>query len=1039
MLTNCLRLSGGCTDRHDFFGLFFPRSFFFFHFSLLILHPYHASHSSALHSNLHGMCSKRRKIRLSDLDFLDGDEEIEPKVGASRTGKQGIRKIKFKRIKKEDARRIKEEVQSEDVKNVLGVSGEPEREEDLEISIGTKKKSVSGGNENDEHVQGAQTGRSILDELGEKERLQGRRNGSVGSSRDERPRQSLERRQNERETQRNGKNEQHSLESDPGVDRDWYTQDEELGHRYMDEFDAEEQEQMPLVRKMRPQSRIRHFDDGEDEVDPDINLVVHRLTPPFLDAKAVLSDGAGVRDVVRDRTGDLYRVAREGSGIVAENRREQERSRNARDVVDGKGRGEVGGGEEVAGKVKKGRQSRKVEKAEKVIEDKETHRRKIQQERRRLPAYKIKEQFLRAVHDNQVLVVVGETGSGKSTQLPQFLRDAGYSRAGMIGITQPRRVAAITVSSRVSDEMGVELGREVGYAIRFEDNTCPQTQVKFMTDGILLREFLQDADLDRYSCIIMDEAHERSLSTDILLGLLRGVLSRRRDLKLIVTSATMNAGRFCSFFGHAEQFVIPGRTYPVDIEFLKVPPLDYVESAVRQAIRVHVGAQGPGDILVFMTGQEDIGVTCREIEKRLRELSQVDNTLAPLDVLPIFSMLATASQARIFDASPRRKCIVATNIAETSLTVPGVRYVVDSGLVKVKVYNPRLGIDVLQTVPISRAQADQRAGRAGRTAPGKCFRMYTYGEMAAEMFAEPIPEIQRTNLDSTVLVLKSLNVTSIDKFPLLDRPSAEALATAQYDLWAQGALGNEGGLTALGARMCRLPLPPALAKLLVLSTLHHFHCVAECLTLVAMLTIPAVFLRPRGDSRLQNRSDRARERFLALQSDHLTLVNVYEQFEAHGRDPVWCQHNFLQYRSLRRARDVRNQLESILRASGYNTRESAAGDPDLVRECVCAAYFQHAAVFKKYGSYQNLRSGMEVALAPTSALFGMGDLPRYVVYHEVVLTGKMQHMNCATAVDGLWLARYGSVFYAERNPAESGIQHQKRVEAEFARVIHTAE
>lgn len=959
------------------------------------------------------MCSKRRKIRLSDLDFLDEDDGIEPKVGASRTGKRGIRKIKFKRIKKEEARRIKEEVQSENVKNVLGVSGEPEREEDLEISIGTKEKSVSGGNENDEHVQGAQAGRSILDELEEKERLQGRGNGSVGSNRDERWRQ------NGRETRQNGKNEQHSLESDLGVGSDWYTQDEEPSHRYMDEFDAEEQERMPLVRKRRPEGRIRRFEDGEDEVDPDINLVVHRLTPPFLDEKAVLSDGAGVRDVVRDRTGDLYRVAREGSGIVAEHRLEQERSRNARDVVDGKGRGEVEGGEEVAGKAKKGVEGMKMKKKE----SKETHRRKIQQERRRLPAYKIKEQFLRAVHDNQVLVVVGETGSGKSTQLPQFLRDAGYSRAGMIGITQPRRVAAITVSSRVSDEMGVELGREVGYAIRFEDNTCPQTQVKFMTDGILLREFLQDADLDRYSCIIMDEAHERSLSTDILLGLLRGVLSRRRDLKLIVTSATMNAGRFCSFFGHAEQFVIPGRTYPVDIEFLKVPPLDYVESAVRQAIRVHVGAQGPGDILVFMTGQEDIGVTCREIEKRLCELSQVDDTLAPLDVLPIFSMLAAASQARIFDASPRRKCIVATNIAETSLTVPGVRYVVDSGLVKVKVYNPRLGIDVLQTVPISRAQADQRAGRAGRTAPGKCFRMYTYGEMAAEMFAEPIPEIQRTNLDSTVLVLKSLNVASIDKFPLLDRPSAEALATAQYDLWAQGALGNGGGLTALGARMCRLPLPPALAKLLVLSTLHHFHCVAECLTLVAMLTIPAVFLRPRGDSRLQNKSDCARERFLALQSDHLTLVNVYEQFEAHGRDPVWCQHNFLQYRSLRRARDVRNQLESILRASGYNTRDSAAGDPDLVRECVCAAYFQHAAVFKKYGSYQNLRSGMEVALAPTSALFGMGDLPRYVVYHEVVLTGKMQHMNCATAVDGLWLARYGSVFYAERNPAESGIQH----------------
>ncbi|CAL4063349.1 unnamed protein product, partial [Meganyctiphanes norvegica] len=325
--------------------------------------------------------------------------------------------------------------------------------------------------------------------------------------------------------------------------------------------------------------------------------------------------------------------------------------------------------------------------------DEATKRSKIKKQRNSLPVFAVREELLRLIRENSVVIIVGETGSGKTTQLTQYLHEDGYSKLGTIACTQPRRVAAMSVAKRVSDEMATKLGDEVGYAIRFEDCTSEKTMIKYMTDGILLRESLRESDLENYSAIIMDEAHERSLNTDVLFGLLREMVARRHDLKLIVTSATMDALKFAKFFGDVPTFTIPGRTYPVECFFSRNVVEDYVEGSVKQALQIHLQAD-EGDILVFMPGQEDIEVTCELLAERLGEVDDAPQ----LAVLPIYSQLPSDLQAKIFQKAPDglRKCVVATNIAETSLTVDGIKYVVDSGYCKLKVFNPRVGMDGLQ-------------------------------------------------------------------------------------------------------------------------------------------------------------------------------------------------------------------------------------------------------------------------------------------------------------------------------------------------------
>jgi len=360
--------------------------------------------------------------------------------------------------------------------------------------------------------------------------------------------------------------------------------------------------------------------------------------------------------------------------------------------------------------------------------------------RKRLPVFGFLKQFHEALRDRQVVVVEGETGSGKTTQLPAFLTLSLFSNGDnrMVACTQPRRVAAMSVAQRVAEELDVELGQEVGYSIRFEEVTSPKTRLKFMTDGMLLREAMTDHDLARrYSIILLDEAHERTLATDVLFGLLKGTLAKHREeerpnaLKLIVMSATLDAARFQAYFNDAPLLKVPGRTFPVEVFYTAEPERDYLEAAVRAVMQIHL-CEAEGDILLFLTGEDEIEKCCKRIEGELALLSEDD--CGPLLVLPLYSSLPPAQQRRIFSPAPPprkpggkagRKIIVSTNIAETSLTIDGIVYVVDPGFSKQKVFNPRVRVESLLVSPISRASAQQRAGRAGRTRPGKCFRLYT--------------------------------------------------------------------------------------------------------------------------------------------------------------------------------------------------------------------------------------------------------------------------------------------------------------------------
>ncbi|KAJ5808024.1 hypothetical protein N7474_009293 [Penicillium riverlandense] len=774
----------------------------------------------------------------------------------------------------------------------------------------------------------------------------------------------------------------------------------------------------------------------DDEEATRVHLLVHDLRPPFLDGRTIFTKQLEPISAVRDPQSDMAVFSRKGSKVVRDRRQQRERQKQAQEATTMKGTalGNLMGVKEDEGDSAVAMPVEEVYKGGKSGNKFAQHLKKdgggassfsksktMREQREYLPAFAVREDLLRVIRDNQVVVVVGETGSGKTTQLTQFLHEDGYSKFGLIGCTQPRRVAAMSVAKRVSEEMDVELGGPVGYAIRFEDCTSDETVIKYMTDGVLLRESLTQSDLDKYSCIIMDEAHERALNTDVLMGLLKKVLARRRDLKLIVTSATMNSERFARFYGGAPEFIIPGRTFPVDLHFSRTPCEDYVDSAVKQVLAIHV-SQGPGDILVFMTGQEDIEATCELVDERLKLL----NDPPKLSILPIYSQMPAEQQAKIFEkAAPGvRKVIVATNIAETSLTVDGIMFVVDSGYSKLKVYNPRMGMDTLQITPISQANANQRSGRAGRTGPGKAYRLYTETAYKNELYIQTIPEIQRTSLSNTVLLLKSLGVKDLLDFDFMDPPPQETISTSLFELWSLGALDNLGDLTHLGRRMTPFPMDPPLAKLLIMAA-EEYECSEEMLTIVSMLSVPNVFYRPRER---QEESDAAREKFFVPESDHLTLLHVYTQWKSNGFSDGWCVKHFLHAKTLRRAKEVRDQLHDIMTVQKLPLI-SCGTDWDFIRKCICSGFYHQAARVKGIGEFINLRTSVTMALHPTSALYGLGYVPEYVVYHELILTAK-EYMSTVTAVDPHWLAELGGVFYSVKEKGYS--QRERRVtELEF--------
>ncbi|KAF1846739.1 ATP dependent RNA helicase-like protein [Cucurbitaria berberidis CBS 394.84] len=655
-----------------------------------------------------------------------------------------------------------------------------------------------------------------------------------------------------------------------------------------------------------------------------------------------------------------------------------------------------------------------------------------------LPIAQLKDQLLYTIEAHPVTIIVGETGSGKTTQIPKFLLQTGWCKNGQqIAVTQPRRIAATSVAARVAEELDTPLGQTIGYSIRFEDVTSAITQVKFVTDGLLLREMLVDPLLKRYSVVMVDEAHERSLSSDILLSLLKKVLRKREDLRVVVSSATLEAGRFLDFFNpeNGEQVFgksredygrivgIEGRTFPVEVQYLLEPTTNYVEAAVEAVMSIHENERG-GDVLVFLTGREEIDDAIDMISDRIVDLPSTSQKLMPL---PLYAGLPSEEQMFVFQQPPAntRKVIFSTNIAEASITIDGIVFVLDSGYVKLRNYDAHLGIENLNVVPVSKASATQRAGRAGRTRPGKCFRLYT--EVAFERLEEAtFPEIQRSNLAPVVLQLLNLGITNVVRFDYLSPPPSSLITRALDLLYSLGALDTTARLTKpLGARMAELPLEPMLSKALLQAANPEFGCLSEMLTIAAMMTLQGnAFVSHDGNKK---QLDNARRRFAVAEGDHLTLYNVYEAFVKAGMQNVqWCRENCLNHKSMVKASSVRKQLAAYLDRFGVKETALASSSSGLlsvggipiaerVRRCLTTGFFAHAARMKSDGSFTTIDGKTTLWAHPSSVFFHRK--ADWVIYTEILSTRDKIYIRDLSTVDMDWLAEYAPEYYKIKNGA----------------------
>ncbi|TVU41410.1 hypothetical protein EJB05_14925, partial [Eragrostis curvula] len=628
---------------------------------------------------------------------------------------------------------------------------------------------------------------------------------------------------------------------------------------------------------------------------------------------------------------------------------------------------------------------------------------KLLKRRRNLPVWQQKEEFLRALRDNQTLILVGETGSGKTTQVE------GLGSDTLVACTQPWKVAAMSVSRRVAEEMDVALGEEVGYSVRFDHCCSNKTVLKYLTDGILLREAMKDPLLTKYKVIVLDEVHERTLATDVLCGLLKEVLKMRADLKLVVMSSTLDAEKFQSYFSGAPLMKVSGRLHPVEIYYTQEPESDYLEAAIRTVVQIHM-CEPAGDILVFLTGKEEIEDACRKIEKEIKNLG---GRAGPLQVLPLYSTLPLAVQLKIFEPGPaplkeggppRRRVVVATNIAETSLTIDGIVYVIDPGFSKHKVYNPKIRLEVLLKSPISKANAHQRAGRAGRMRSGKCFRLFTEKSFIEDLKQHSYPEILRSNLSYMVLILKKLGIDCLVHFDFMDPPAPECLMRALEALNYLGALDDEGNLTPLGELMSEFPLEPQMSKMIVISP--KYSCSNEILSISAMLSAPNCFLRPRE---AQKAAGEAKARFVHVDGDHLTLLNVYHAYK-NNEDPQWCYENFIDVGALKFADKVRQQLVRIMNRLNLKMCSPYFSDNAYyvsIRKALLAGYFMQVAHLEQTGHYLTVKDNLVFRLHPSN---GMDDKPEWVIYSECILSTR-NFLRTVTRIRGKWLIDIAPHYY----------------------------
>ncbi|KAL2233707.1 probable pre-mRNA-splicing factor ATP-dependent RNA helicase DEAH4 [Sesamum indicum] len=631
-----------------------------------------------------------------------------------------------------------------------------------------------------------------------------------------------------------------------------------------------------------------------------------------------------------------------------------------------------------------------------------------------LPILQFEEKIVETVEKNPVVVIIGETGSGKSTQLSQILQRRGYTKSGCIAVTQPRRVAAVSVSRRVAQELNVKLGEEVGYAIRFEDRTSEKTLIKYLTDGVLLRESLSNPDLSQYSVIILDEAHERSLNTDILLGLMKRLIKlRASNLKVLITSATLDGEKVSRFFSNCPILNVPGKLFPVEIQHSSERPKSYLEASLKTAIDIHV-REPEGDVLIFMTGQDDIEKLVSKLEERIKHLEE--GSCMDAIILPLHGSLPPELQVRVFSQPPPncRRFIIATNIAETSLTVDGVVYVIDTGFVKQRQYNPSTGMYSLDVVQISKVQANQRAGRAGRTRPGKCYRLYPSVVYKDDFLDATVPEIQRSSLAGSVLYLKSLDLPDIDilKFDFLDPPSSEALEDALKQLYLIDAIDEDGSITSLGRTMAELPLEPSLSRTLLEA--NECGCLSHALTVAAMLSAETTLLL--GQSKSTDKKRKHTPSHLPDGSgwgDHIQLLQIYELWHQTDYSTDWCKENNLQVRGMMFVKDVRKQLTQIMQkiAKGSmdvktSQKRKEGQDYRPLRKALCSGFAnQLAERMIRHNGYRTLGFKSQlVQVHPSSVLKPDEDgmLPNYVVYHELIATSR-PYMRNVCAVEMQWV------------------------------------
>ncbi len=609
-----------------------------------------------------------------------------------------------------------------------------------------------------------------------------------------------------------------------------------------------------------------------------------------------------------------------------------------------------------------------------------------------LPIASHRRELLDAISEHQVVIVSGQTGSGKSTQLPLICLEAGRGRDGLIAHTQPRRIAARTIAARLSSELGTPLGKQVGYKVRHNDQTSALTTIKVLTDGMLLAEIQSDRNLLRYDTIIIDEAHERSLNIDFLLGYLRKLVRKRRDIRIIITSATIDAQKFCEHFGNAPLIEVSGRSYPVeiryrdrsDIGFENNPNADENGADTERSIVFldsinELCHEGPGDILVFLPGERDI----RE-HARLLRTSSVSKEHS-LEILPLYARLSAADQMRVFAAHTRRRVVLATNIAETSLTVPGIRYVVDFGTARISRYASRSRVQGLQIEPISQASANQRAGRCGRVAKGICIRLYSEDDYNNRP-AYTDPEVLRSNLAGVILQMKAMGLGNPEHFPFLDRPSGRRLRDGYDTLVELGALDEQDRLTRNGRELAKIPVDPRIGTMLMHANTHG--ALQELLIIGSALASRDPRERPYDK---RDAADQAHEQFCVAGSDFLTVKAIWdqaknEQLHRSKRSyRTWCKEHYLSWRAMQEWHDLYRQLLTVTEDLGYRLNTSPA-HPDAIHKSILSGLLCHIAMKTDHHAYTGANNS-ELYLHPSSVLFS--HKPKWIVAAQILRTNKL--------------------------------------------------